>query len=157
MNNDIMIIPTGQLTAKHRQLYLNADPDQRLVRQYLPRCSPFELRVNDQLVGVILLEPLDKQTVEIKNLSIDPQFQHHGYGTSLVQFAKRYARLHSASTLVVGTGSTSMEPLLLYQKCGFRITGVDRDFFVRNYQLPLYEHGIRLRDMVRLAATVNKG
>lgn len=119
MNNDIMIIPTGQLTAKHRQLYLNADPDQRLVRQYLPRCSPFELRVNDQLVGVILLEPLDKQTVEIKNLSIDPQFQHHGYGTSLVQFAKRYARLHSASTLVVGTGSTSMNPFSYTKSAAF--------------------------------------
>ncbi|WP_295746444.1 GNAT family N-acetyltransferase [uncultured Limosilactobacillus sp.] len=154
MNNDIMIIPTSQMTKEHRQLYLNADPDEQLVKQYLPRCSPFELRVDDELIGVILLEPLDKQTVEIKNLAIDPQWQHHGYGKALVQFAKRYARLHGASTLVVGTGSTSMASLLLYQKCGFRITNVDRDFFTRHYQQPIYENGIRLRDMVRLAMTV---
>lgn len=154
MNNDIMIIPTGQMTPQHLKLYLNADPDEKLVRQYLPRCSPFELRVDDELVGVILLTPQDKQTVEIKNLSIDPQFQHHGYGMALVKFAKRYARLHSATSLVVGTGSTSVEPLLLYQKCGFRVVDVDRDFFIRNYRLPLYEHGIQLKDMIKLSCDI---
>lgn len=154
MHKNIMIIPTSNMSSKHLELYLNADPDKAVIQQYLPHCSPFELRANDKLIGVILLEPLNDHQVEIKNLSVDPQFQHHGYGTILVNFAKRYAKVHGATRLVVGTGSTSVEPLLLYQKCGFRPVSIDHNFFIRNYHLPLYEHGIRLRDMIRLAFNI---
>lgn len=143
-------MPTRKVTPDHLRLYLNADPDEELIKRYLPRCSPFELRINGQLIGVILLMVHNATTIEIKNLSIDPDYQHQGYGKILVQFAKRFARSRGARQLTVGTGSTSVEPLLLYQKCGFRPVSIDRDFFVINYHLPLYERGIRLRDMIRL-------
>ena len=36
------------------------------------------------------------------------------------------------------------------QKCGFRITGIDIDFFIRCYQEEIFENGIQCRDMIRL-------
>lgn len=39
----------------------------------------------------------------------------------------------------------------LYQKCGFRIVGIDRDFFTDHYPEPIYENGIWCRDMIRLS------
>lgn len=150
MDHKITIIPTSQITHQHLALYLTADPEEAVVNKYLPCCATFELRIAHELAGVILLEPLDDQQIEIKNIAVAAHFQGHGYGKALVQFAKRYARLHQATSLVVGTGSTSVEPLLLYQKCGFRPYQIDQDFFTRNYHQPIYEHGIRLRDMIRL-------
>jgi hypothetical protein len=41
--------------------------------------------------------------------------------------------------------------LALYQKCGFRIVGVDLDFFIRHYPEKIYENGIQCRDMIRLS------
>ncbi|MNJ03534.1 putative N-acetyltransferase YvbK [compost metagenome] len=54
-------------------------------------------------------------------------------------------------TIEVGTGSTGVAQLALYQKCGFRMTGIDRDFFTRHYAEPIYENGMQLKDMVRLS------
>ncbi|MNW16937.1 putative N-acetyltransferase YvbK [compost metagenome] len=45
--------------------------------------------------------------------------------------------------------------LYLYQKCGFRIVGVDVDFFVRHYEEAIEENGIPCRDMIRLAMDIH--
>ena len=50
----------------------------------------------------------------------------------------------------IGTGNSSLGQLALYQKCGFRITGIDIDFFIRCYQEEIFENGIQCRDMIRL-------
>ena len=54
-------------------------------------------------------------------------------------------------TIEVGTGNSSIGQLALYQKCGFRITSIDRDFFIRNYEDDIFENGIWCRDMIRLS------
>jgi ribosomal protein S18 acetylase RimI-like enzyme len=88
--------------------------------------------------------------MEIVNLAVREEYQGKGVGKKLIGHAVARARAMQARTLEIGTGSTGVGQLLLYQKCGFRITGVDRDFFVRHYPEPLYENGMQLRDMVRL-------
>ena len=50
----------------------------------------------------------------------------------------------------IGTGNSSISQLALYQKMGFRIAGVDVDFFTRNYPEEIIENGIHCRDMIRL-------
>lgn len=54
-------------------------------------------------------------------------------------------------TLEIGTGNSSIGQLALYQKCGFRITGIDRDFFIRHYSEEIYENGMQVMDMIRLS------
>lgn len=51
----------------------------------------------------------------------------------------------------IGTGNSSIAPLILCQKCGFRITGIDRDFFIRHYSEEIFENGIQCKDMIRLS------
>lgn len=46
------------------------------------------------------------------------------------------------------TGNSSMGQLVLYQKSGFRIVGVNVDYFVRNYKELIFENGIQYRDMI---------
>lgn len=57
--------------------------------------------------------------------------------------AIHHAKLHNFKTIEVGTGNSSIGQLALYQKCGFRITGVDRDFFIRHYIEEIFESGIQ--------------
>ena len=49
----------------------------------------------------------------------------------------------------IGTGNSSLDQLALYQKLGFRITGIVAGFFY-DYPKPIVENGIACRDMVRL-------
>ncbi len=53
--------------------------------------------------------------------------------------------------LEVGTGNSSLEESAFYQKAGFRIVGMDRNFVVRDYEEEIIENGNRCDDMVRLA------
>lgn len=60
------------------------------------------------------------------------------------------AKREGYQKIEIGTGNSSIHQLALYQKCGFRITGIDQDFFIRNYEEEIYENGIQCRDMIRL-------
>ncbi len=40
--------------------------------------------------------------------------------------------------------------LTFYQREGFRVDSIDKDFFLVNYEKPIYEAGIQLQDMLRL-------
>ena len=50
----------------------------------------------------------------------------------------------------VGTAGTVARQLRFYEKNGFKVFGIKKDFFINNYPQPIYEHGIQLRDMAML-------
>lgn len=146
----IIIQEFSQVTAQHYRLLLDADPSRKIVDSYLPRAHKFELSTGGQLLGLIVLLPTRPETVEIVNIAVDEKFQNHGYGEKLLRFAINWAQKQNYHTLEIGTGSTSFGQLYLYQKCGFRIVGVDTDFFVDNYDEPIIENKLVLKDMLRL-------
>jgi len=51
--------------------------------------------------------------------------------------------------LLVGTANAALENIAFYQKCGFRMFEIRRDYFAY-IQPPISEHGIVLRDMLVL-------
>jgi ribosomal protein S18 acetylase RimI-like enzyme len=132
------------------ELLLLATPPRPLVEEYLARGFCYLAGYGPQVVGVLVLIRTRPETMEIVNLAVAEPCQGKGVGKKLIGHAVARARDMQIRTLEIGTGSTGVGQLLLYQKCGFRITGVDRDFFVRHYPEPLYENGMQLRDMVRL-------
>ena len=72
----------------------------------------------------------------------------------MISHALEKAKDQGFQTLEVGTGNSSIAQLAFYQKCGFRITGVDRDFFTEHYEEELSENGILCRDMIRLSKSL---
>ncbi|MFD1773028.1 GNAT family N-acetyltransferase [Paenibacillus rhizophilus] len=100
--------------------------------------------------GAFILLSRDAETVEIINIAVREDVQGQGIGKRLLQAALEQAKSSQTKAIEVGTGNSSLDQLAFYQKCGFRIIGVDRDFFVRNYAEDIYENGIQCRDMIRL-------
>ncbi len=101
--------------------------------------------------GEYVLLETRPQIVELVNVAVTESKQGLGIGKQLVQHAIQTVRHKGYKAIEVGTGNSSIGQLALYQKCGFRITGVDKDFFILHYSDPIYENGIQCRDMVRLA------
>lgn len=147
----IQIQKTKTITDQHWRLYLLADPERAVVQLYLTKCQLWEAQQNQHLVGVIALLVHNTKQIEIKNLAVDPKHQGHGIATQLIHFAIKRARQDGYQQMIVGTGSTSAQQLLLYQRCGFRVTAIKHDFFVSNYTKPIYENGIQLKDMLVLS------
>nr|WP_191296815.1 GNAT family N-acetyltransferase [Paenibacillus sp. PL91] len=133
------------------ELLLLADPSVLLVSQYLKRGECFVAVVDNEIVGEYVLLPTRPDTVEIVNIAVAEPEQGKGIGKQLVKHAIQNAALQGYKTIEIGTGNSGMSQLALYQKCGFRMTGIDRDFFIRHYSEPIFENGIQVVDMVRLS------
>ncbi|MEK3658072.1 MULTISPECIES: GNAT family N-acetyltransferase [Paenibacillus] len=135
-------------------LLLLADPSLSLVEAYLKRGQCFVAEVENCIIGVYVLLQTRPETVELVNIAVDENQQSKGIGKQLVYHAIQNARLLGAKTIEVGTGNSSVGQLALYQKCGFRITGIDRDFFIRHYSEEIVENGIKVVDMIRLTLDI---
>lgn len=132
-------------------LLLLADPSQKIVEEYLKRGACYIAEKDYEIVGVYVLLPTRPKTVEIVNVAVNEKHQRRGIGKLLVMHAIKTAKEKGYKTIEIGTGNSSIGQLALYQKCGFRITGVDKDFFIKHYQEDIFENGIQCKDMVRLS------
>ena len=132
-------------------LLLLADPSRILVEEYIKRGECYVAESDGQIIGVYVLLPTRPETVELVNIAVINTRHGKGLGKQLVIDAINVAKSKGYRTIEVGTGNSSIGQIALYQKCGFRITGVDIDFFIRHYSEEIFENGIQCRDMVRFS------
>ncbi|MFJ7975986.1 GNAT family N-acetyltransferase [Peribacillus sp. JNUCC 23] len=132
-------------------LLLLADPSRKMVEQYIARGECFVAEIDQQIIGVYVLLRTRPEMVELVNVAVAEQHQHRGIGKQLVLDAVQSAKRKGYKTIEVGTGNSSIGQLVLYQKCGFRMVDIDKDFFIKHYQEDIFENGIQCRDMVRLS------
>jgi ribosomal protein S18 acetylase RimI-like enzyme len=136
------------------ELLLLADPSEEIVMEYVNRGECFVAEQEQNFVGVYVLLPTRPETIELVNVAVAEEQQGRGIGKQLVLDAIKTARTKGCKTIEVGTGNSGIGQLALYQKCGFRIVGVDLDFFIRHYPEEIYENGIQCRDMIRLSLSL---
>jgi ribosomal protein S18 acetylase RimI-like enzyme len=132
-------------------LLLDADGPRAEIRKYLSRGETWLAQEGPRVVGaLILMETRAAGVWEIMNLAVAPDLQRQGVGTRLLRKARALAKQRGAHRLEVGTGNSSLGPLAFYQRFGFRIIGVEADFFATRWKRVRRENGIALRDMVRM-------
>ncbi|TQR18722.1 GNAT family N-acetyltransferase [Psychrobacillus soli] len=136
-------------------LLLMADPSLTLIEEYLNTGECYVAENNKEIIGVYVLLPKSTETIELVNIAVSDNEQGKGIGKQLILDAIQKSKVKGYQTIEVGTGNSSIGQLALYQKCGFRITGVDRDFFTRHYKEDIFENGIWCRDMIRLSQQLN--
>ncbi|WP_066172287.1 GNAT family N-acetyltransferase [Bacillus marinisedimentorum] len=133
------------------ELLFEADPSEEMVRSYIKRSEVFTAKSGEEICGVLAVMEIKPATWELMNVAVKEGWKNKGIGKQLVKKAIDVAKNRGAATLELGTGNSSIGQLALYQKCGFRITGIDSGFFQRRYKEPIVENGIQCVDMVRLA------
>lgn len=133
------------------ELLLLADPSEELVKSYICKGDCFIAELDHNVVGVYVLIETSQDTLELINLAVSEQHQGQGIGKCLILHAIEVAQSKGYKTLQVGTGNSSIGQLALYQKCGFRITHLIQDYFIKQYEGAIFENGIQCRDMVRLS------
>ncbi|KAB8137974.1 GNAT family N-acetyltransferase [Gracilibacillus oryzae] len=147
----MIIRKLGANEVKPLELLLLADPSREHVLDYLQRGDCYITEEADQVVGAYVLLPTRPQAVELVNIAVSEAMQGKGIGKKLISDAIERAEKAGYKTIEVGTGNSSIMQLAFYQKAGFRITGIDRDFFLKNYKEEIFENGIQCVDMLRLS------
>jgi GNAT superfamily N-acetyltransferase len=132
---------------KYMELLLIADEQISMIEKYLYRGEMFALYDND--VRTICVVTQERAGIyELKNIVTVPNYQRKGYGLNLIMFIVDYYK-KSGSELYVGTGNCPMM-LSFYERCGFVKSHVVKNFFIDNYDHPMYEDGHQLIDMIYL-------
>nr|WP_234405659.1 GNAT family N-acetyltransferase [Paenibacillus sp. IHBB 10380] len=151
LNLEIDIKPLDTNGVIPYDLLLLADPSKMLIDSYIDKGICYLAKHKSDIIGEFVLIHTHPQTVEIVNIAVKETYQGQGIGRKLIIKAIEVAKQFKATSIEIGTGNSSIQQLRLYQKCGFRITGIDHDFFIRNYEEEIFEDGIQCKDMIRLS------
>ena len=128
-------------------LLLLADEEEAMLDCYLEHGTMYVLDDGGVKAECVVTDE-GSGILEIKNLAVEPAYQKHGYGRTLIDFiAARHKNTHRI--LQVGTGD-SPSTVPFYEKCGFTRSHIVKNFFTDNYSRPIYDGGVLLKDMVYL-------
>jgi ribosomal protein S18 acetylase RimI-like enzyme len=102
--------------------------------------------------GAILVIAESPEVAELRAVAVDESVQGQGIGSLLLQTVLFVLAQRGVRTAVVGTASSGVRQLAFYQRAGFRLTRIERDFFTeaKGYPSGISENGIPTRDMVWL-------
>ncbi|MFW5701132.1 MAG: GNAT family N-acetyltransferase [Cyclobacteriaceae bacterium] len=128
-------------------LLLLADEQENMIDKYLPSGDLFALYDGD-LKSVCVVVPFNKETCELKNIATYEKYQNKGYGRALINYISDFYK-NQYKTMLVGTGETPTI-LTFYKNCGFEKSHRVKNFFIDNYDHPMYDGDIQLVDMVYL-------
>ena len=127
-------------------LLLLADESESMVDKYLEAGEMFVLD-DDGVKAECVVTKESAWVYEIKNIAVEPDCQRNGYGKQLIEFVISYYK--DCRTMLVGTGDCD-SILNFYHECGFAESHRIKNFFIDNYDHPMFEDGKQLIDMVYL-------
>lgn len=141
------IIIINENKKKFLDLLLLADEQEDMIDRYLERGEMFALYDND-LKSICVVTDEGNGTFELKSIATYPEFQGQGYGKELIKYIFLYYT-GKCKTMLVGTGDS---PLIIafYEHCGFVLSHRLKNFFIDNYDHPMFDCGNQLIDMVYL-------
>ena len=144
-------VPPGAERERFLPLLLLADESLEQVRSYMQSGELYALLEHDgNAVGIVLTVPAEHGSVELKAVAVDTAQQNRGIGRRLLAAVIEDLRKRGVPRVIVGTANAGIGQLAYYQKAGFRLLRIERDFFspARGYPAVMEDNGIRLRDMV---------
>lgn len=130
-------------------LLLLADETGAAINKYLFDSAVFVVEEQQQPIAVFCLYPIDSETLEIKNIAVAVAHQNSGLGSKILRHI-RQTYLAKYPNLIVGTADCGLDQIRFYERNGFVKYGIRRNFFIENYEQPIYENGQLLKDMVLL-------
>ena len=136
---------------KYISLLLLADEQENMIYKYLDKGTMFILDDNG-VKGEIVVCDIGNGVLEIKNLAVIPEYQNKGYGKKLIDFICKKCK-DKYSVLQVGTGESPLT-VPFYEKCGFKRAHTIKNFFIDNYDHPIFECGKQLVDMIYLSKNI---
>jgi GNAT superfamily N-acetyltransferase len=146
-----------------RPLFEEAEDSGDLLDAYMGDGRVLVARAADRVVGHLQLVGAGGagagRRVELKNMAVVDDMRGRGVGRRLVEHAVAVSREDGCTHMVVATAAADIGNLRFYQRCGFRLSRVERDAFNAEggYEAGLMIDGIPLRDRVWFSLDLDTG
>jgi len=136
-------------------LLLLADESFEAIAKYIFGSDIYVLEQENRIIAEYVLQSINTNEVEIKNIAVATDCQGQGIGKLLLGDAAHKAKGKGFKTIIIGTGDAAIKQLYLYQKEGFEVFDIKKSFFIDNYPEPIYENLIQLKHMIMLKKEIN--
>lgn len=145
-------LPRGAPREDYVPLLLLADEPEPM-RGYLNDGDLFVLReASGESLGVTLVLPHDEESgsVELKAVAVAANQHNRGLGQRMLAAVLDDLRERGIRRVIVGTSNAGIGQIAFYQKAGFRLWRIERDYFTpeKGYDPDERENGLPHRDMV---------
>lgn len=101
----------------------------------------YVLTVNNEIAGFMQLEKKSDEQYELEKITVLPAFRHHGYGKTLLDYAKDKAKKFGAKRLTIGIIEENAVLKDWYSQNGFKHTGT-RQFTFLPFTVGFMEYAI---------------
>ena len=132
----------------YMDMLLLADPQENMIERYLDDGDMFVLFDDGAPMTVSVVLRMRNRSCELKNIATREGCQRQGYGKYMIGYICEYYS-STCDMMYVGTGNCK-KTLGFYEKCGFVNSHIIENYFLNQYDKPIYEDGVQLKDMVYL-------
>ena len=129
---------------KYMDLILEADPDKKIVKNYINNSDMYAIFDENQILAEIIISQVDNDICELKNIAIIKSERGKGYGKKLIQYVIPLYK-DKYKKMIVGTTQNNIP---FYVKCGFdRYYKTEYNFFINNYNEEVFDGDLHCIDM----------
>lgn len=87
----------------------------------------FFAKIDEKIVGCFSFIPINNILFELGKMAVDPQYQGHKIGQTLMNFAIDFAKLKQWNKVVLYSSSKLPTALYIYKKYGFEHVELEKD------------------------------
>jgi ribosomal protein S18 acetylase RimI-like enzyme len=148
-------VPSGA-RRPYVDLLREAEDSTSEIESYLDSGELFLYADGEAVVGHVLVTPLGPDEQELKNLAIVEGRRRLGLGRSMIGAVLAELGARGVRRVEVATSGADTGNLEFYQRCGFRLLRIERDYFspARGYPEGFSLFGLPASDLVVLDQTL---
>ncbi len=106
-----------------------AEPSIDELNSYMDTAVRFIAELNGSIIGVCLMTQVTPETIELKNVSVFPEFRAAGVGRSLISFAADMARDAGCMEIIAGVDNSNTAGFIFLQKLGFDLDSIEKGYY----------------------------
>ncbi len=73
----------------------------------------------DEIIGVMVLTPVDERTVRMRQVAVNPEIRSRGIGSQMVRFAKNWAKENGIHKIILHAREGAVE---FYKRLDYQVT-----------------------------------
>ena len=153
VERSIVIKKERENKEQYMRLLLEADPSEKLVRQYLVGGDLFVLTYKNEVACVAVVTKVDDDTCELKNIATKEKYRGKGYAKKMLKYlCDNYKQKYNK--MLVGTTENNIP---FYVKQGFdKYEKTIKNFFIDNYEEEIKDGELVCTDMIYYSKKLKK-